>query len=235
MAPRASSSSPESAAISRPCRAFRPMESASPTRQTARSTPRTASAARSWRAACGGAGAGPRAAPGEAPTAESLRPASLTRLGLDHELREARLAQVRLLDRPHQLGDLLDVRLERIVADHADVQQVAEPDVRPVEVVLDRVLARELDELATHAGPRVGRRLGLGLLHLLVLEHALDLTVLLHQIVEPAVHADVVVLEVEHEDARVVPGRVARVDVGLDQPALDHPVDLAVEAVRISV
>ena len=51
----------------------------------------------------------------------------------------------------------------------------------------------------------------------------------------PAVHADVVVLEIEHEDPRVAPGRVALVDVGLDHLALDHPVDLAIELVRIVV
>src|SRR4029453_11004525 len=77
------------------------------------------------------------------------------RSGLDDQLREARLAQVRLLDGAHELGDLLDVGLERVVADDADVQEVAEADVRPVEVVLDRVLPGELDELPAHARPRV--------------------------------------------------------------------------------
>ena len=70
---------------------------------------------------------------------------------LDHEFRKTRLAQVRLLDRAHKLRDLLDVGLEGVVADHAYVEEIAEADVRPVEVVLDRVLARELDELAAHA------------------------------------------------------------------------------------
>src|SRR5262245_17075272 len=43
---------------------------------------------------------------------------AMERSGLDDELREARLAQIRLLDGAHELGDLLDVGLERVVADH---------------------------------------------------------------------------------------------------------------------
>ena len=81
------------------------------------------------------------------PTATSLGFGSVTS-ALNHELGETRLAQVGLLDGSYQLRNLFDVGLERIVADHPDVEQVSEADVRPVEIVLDRILPREFDEFA---------------------------------------------------------------------------------------
>ena len=74
-------------------------------------------------------------------------------LGLDDQLGETRLAEIGLLDRAHQLRNFLCIRLEGVVADHPYVEEIPETNIRPVEVVLDRVLPGQLDELTTHLGP----------------------------------------------------------------------------------
>ena len=82
--------------------------------------------------------------------------------------------KIRALNAAFELGDFLVFFLEWVVTLDPQVEEVANADIIPVEVVRDALHFCQLDELPTHLRPGVLGRINHGFLNLLIRRHTDD-------------------------------------------------------------
>src|SRR5574337_558714 len=137
------------------------------------------------------------------------------------------------LETADQAFDALVVGLERILAEDRLALRVVQFQVDPVHAVVLPLEVGLADELAPEPRPRrLGRRVLRPLDHVVVGD-AVHLIARDEPVVDAAVGADVVVLEVHQRNFWIAPRQAIVGHVGLDPLLLDDPVHLAVELHRV--
>src|SRR5262249_36978796 len=129
-------------------------------------------------------------------------------------------------ERADQALHSLVVRLERVLAEDRLALRVVQLQVDPVDAIVLALQVGLPDELAAQAGPRGLGRPVLGLLDGGIVGDAVDHVALGQAVVDTAVGADVVVLQVHEGDLGVAPRQSVPHHVALDPLPLYDPLPL---------
>src|SRR4051794_12784425 len=157
-------------------------------------------------------------------------PAGLVRQPIRSLLRSRLRSASHAGDQP--LHPLVDAG-ERVLAEHRALSLVVQLQVHPVDGEVAPLLLRPPHEVAAQLRAGGLRRHRLGLEDLDVARHALHLAAALEQVEQAPAAGDVVVRQVQLSHTRVREVETVLGPVALDQPELDHPVDLPGHVVEV--
>ena len=105
----------------------------------------------------------------------------------------------------------------------------------PIHNIPHPILRQRLHHRRPRLCPRIRRRRPTGLFNAIIGQHALHLPLLLQIEIQPAIGIDIVILQIQTLQPRIVPTQILRLAKRIQQPLLRHPIHTVCQLHRIGL